>query len=963
MNNELFKWFGSIGLKTDEAESGMSGIINKAEDTGNKLVSTFKKAAVAIGTAFAIDKIIDLGKVSVAAAAEAEEFAGAFEQVFKGFESEAEKSMQNVTDTIKASEGRFKESFLQISGFGKASGMDTAEAIELSNRAVIAAADYAAMYGGTLENTTESLQSFLKGNFANDAALGVSATEFTRNAKAVELYGQEFNELTETQKQWTLLAMVEEANEQSGAMGQAAREADSYANTMGELKNAWNEFLIIVGGPILKAVVPVIKSITQGVQWLTEAIVPAAEAVGKFFEGFKSSSSEIRKAINREFKQLMQWLDGFVSIFKEIDFELLLENLIEFGQGAIEVFMEIAEDVLEFLEPIKTYWENTFDTIQTLFKGLVRAFNQAMRGDWSGAFSTLKTAIGDALISMGDNILTAWAGIWGNVKSFVTSIDWGATAQSVMTLLGNAIYGAVTFLGDIAGMIKSWIQDKLDLDDGSGWGDIGKAILGLITTGITSAISGVSNIGSQIITWIFNSLGATGDTDWQKVGESILLGIFNTISSLASSLTQIAVALIQGINDMMTAEQFHDLVNTMLDMIVVTILAIAGGLGAVATALVNGIALGLLGADNWGDVVTNISTKINEVLTSNPFEFDWLTWLNLDPSKWDWSNTFWNLIPGFEAPFQEDAEFKRGGGQEGNTSQSSSAAFGKSGGSSSSSAQYDAMAAEATTGMSKVNQAIRQGYDAIRTTFDQMESNMVKLMTQIMTKVTEPVGPGMREVNQEFRSGYEPIRVTFTQMGTNLERLMKEAITKVEAAVNANMAKVVTAFRSRISAVETAGADTGRGFYNGLNSQRSRIINLANDIATSVLSTMTRALDINSPSGETEWIADMTIEGLYGRLKAGISRIKEITGEVASAMLFEPQDVDLSFAYGQTQSTKPSMTEIMLDEVTQLLKQLRDKDDALYMDGYELGRRGTKYINQENEIRATRNNRLKGGTA
>ena len=80
-------------------------------------------------------------------------------------------------------------------------------------------------------------------------------------------------------------------------------------------------------------------------------------------------------------------------------------------------------------------------------------------------------------------------------------------------------------------------------------------------------------------------------------------------------------------------------------------------------------------------------------------------------------------------------------------------------------------------------------------------------------------------------------------------------------------------------------------------------------------------------------------------------------------MLFEPQDVDLSFAYGQTQSTKPSMTEIMLDEVTQLLKQLRDKDDALYMDGYELGRRGTKYINQENEIRATRNSRLKGGTA
>ena len=203
MNNELFKWFGSIGLKTDEAETGMSGIVSKAEETGNKLSATFKKAAVAIGTVFAVDKLIDFGKLSVNAAAEAEEFAGAFEQVFKGFEAEAEASMQNVTDTIKASEGRFKESFLQIAGFGKASGMDTAESIDLSNRAIEAAADYAAMYGGTLEDTAGSLQSFLKGNFANDAALGVSATEFTRNAKAVELYGAEFNELTETQKQWT----------------------------------------------------------------------------------------------------------------------------------------------------------------------------------------------------------------------------------------------------------------------------------------------------------------------------------------------------------------------------------------------------------------------------------------------------------------------------------------------------------------------------------------------------------------------------------------------------------------------------------------------------------------------------------------------------------------------------------------------------------------------------------------
>ena len=42
---------------------------------------------------------------------------------------------------------------------------------------------------------------FLKGNYANDAALGLSCTETTRNAAATELFGKKFSELTEIQKQ------------------------------------------------------------------------------------------------------------------------------------------------------------------------------------------------------------------------------------------------------------------------------------------------------------------------------------------------------------------------------------------------------------------------------------------------------------------------------------------------------------------------------------------------------------------------------------------------------------------------------------------------------------------------------------------------------------------------------------------------------------------------------------------
>lgn len=61
-------------------------------------------------------------------------------------------------------------------------------------RALRAAADSAAYYDTSVEQATETLQSFLKGNYENDAALGLSATETTRNAAAMELFGQKLFE-------------------------------------------------------------------------------------------------------------------------------------------------------------------------------------------------------------------------------------------------------------------------------------------------------------------------------------------------------------------------------------------------------------------------------------------------------------------------------------------------------------------------------------------------------------------------------------------------------------------------------------------------------------------------------------------------------------------------------------------------------------------------------------------------
>ena len=189
-----------------QAENSIKGIKNLA----TKLLG-------AIGIGFSIAGLGNLAQT----AADAEALKSQFSQVFGEMEADASDSLQSIADDTGVLVNRMKGSFTQIAAFSKTTGATQSEALNLAKRGMKAAVDSAAFYDRSLENVTDSLKSFLKGNFENDAALGLSCTETTRNAAANELYGKSFKDLSEYQKQLTLLKMVEDANKASGALGRA----------------------------------------------------------------------------------------------------------------------------------------------------------------------------------------------------------------------------------------------------------------------------------------------------------------------------------------------------------------------------------------------------------------------------------------------------------------------------------------------------------------------------------------------------------------------------------------------------------------------------------------------------------------------------------------------------------------------------------------------------------------------
>lgn len=270
-----------------EVEKQLKASFNEVSSASNSmsesLVSGFKKVGAAVIAAFSVAKIKEFGQSAIEQAARMNAQQSALTQTFREYEGAAVKAMKEVANESGFLDTRLQSVGTQIFAFAKTSGMDSASALNMMKEALQATADSAAYYDRSLEDTAESLKSFLKGNYANDAALGVSATETTRNAAAMKLYGQSFKDLSEAQKQLTLLQMVKDANALSGAMGQAAREADGWENVIGNLKESWNQLLAAVGKPILQGAIVVIKNLTGWISNLASYAKAASQALGELF--------------------------------------------------------------------------------------------------------------------------------------------------------------------------------------------------------------------------------------------------------------------------------------------------------------------------------------------------------------------------------------------------------------------------------------------------------------------------------------------------------------------------------------------------------------------------------------------------------------------------------------------------------------------------------------------------------
>ena len=479
-------------------------------DSGlNKITSSFEKVKNSVGsvikTASKIGAVVTtvgtaLTAVGVDTAAEVRAEASAFEQTFGDMQDTATKAIGRVADESGILQTRLNALGSKIYAFARSSGGDATESMNLMERALKAAADSAAYYDTSVEQATETLQSFLKGNFANDAALGLSATETTRNAAAMELFGQKYNELSEIQKQETLLKMVEDSKKLSGALGQASREADGWENVLGNLKESWRQLKAAFGEPILDSVTPMLQSATAAVQDFTAKVdwEKVANAITQSFDTAVNAVTALADTIETLAPIIAVAAGAFASLKAGMEIQHLVQgfqnaqvsiSLLTMGlkdttlaQAALNGTMTVGETIVALLTGKMTLAQLAQ---AAMTKGQI-ALNAALTANPIGAVIAVVGALVAAIVVLWNTnedfrnaLISAWekiketiSGAVAAIKTFFTetipnaaqtALDWFRNIPKQMKDVGrNLLMGLWDGIADKVAWLKSKVSGVVD---------------------------------------------------------------------------------------------------------------------------------------------------------------------------------------------------------------------------------------------------------------------------------------------------------------------------------------------------------------------------------------------------------------------------------------------------------------------------------------------------------------------
>lgn len=639
---------------TDGMKKGFDDTGTSSKKSGGMIKNAFSGLGGILASAFAVKSVLGFGKSVIEAAASAQVMEAQFSQSFKGVEGVGNQMLEDLSSKFNILPDRLKAPMATFQSYFKGAGASAKEAGDMTETSMNIAADGAAMYGLSLEDTQGSLKSFLMGNYEAGDAIRVN-TNATKVAKAYnEDYGGSFDDLNEAQKQNYLLEYVEGIYALNGAMGQGQREGHEYENVLENLKSAWSTFLGGLGEAALPLAVGLMENLTKWIQGIdTKALVG----------GFKTFGSYVKDVLWPIIESVIGIVESLWETFKDVGGLDLAQGALEGLGTALETlqswmsaidtealitgFTAVSDFLIELLTPavegavavIETLWEKfkesgAIDTAKEALDGVketLDGFNfdemaasmQAFIDKWLpliAGVTAAAAAYGVYALALG--VYSLALGIKSAVETvaIISMYAMGAAGSflaGVMAILTSPIFLVVLAIGALVAIgVYLWQNwDTIGAKAGEIFGAMGEFFAGVWESIKTKILE----VWGSITTWLsttWESIKTAGVNTWTAfkdffvtLWESIKTFISTVWEGIKAVFTTVVAAIVTYVKDYFTNLKKN--IATIFEAVKLAITTVWDGIKAVFKTVIDFIVTFV--KDKFENMKRNITTIFDTI--------------------------------------------------------------------------------------------------------------------------------------------------------------------------------------------------------------------------------------------------------------------------------------------------------------------------------------------------------------
>lgn len=558
---ELFKIFGTIGAKNDEALSKIRETTKEADSASGKLSNAFSKANSGISKGLKViggmGAVVGGGITALfglqAATQEYTEDMGKLETAFQT----SGKSSQQAQETYKGMVGILGETDTAVEASNHLAQLCTSQQ-ELSDWTTIAAGVYAT-FGDSLplEGLTEAANETAKVgqvtgpladaiNWASasteqwSAALsGHSGAQAAFNQAVAQGMSKEdaFNAAlaacnSEQERSQLITQTLNSLYGEAGAKYQelngdliAAREAQAEFNgkmaEAGKATMPLSTALLTIGSQLLDQALPYIK---QFGDWFTANLPAIQEQVGA-----------VISSIGQTIQSLMPFIQPVLDLLMQV-FGWIIQNLPTIAPivlGVVTAFMG-----LQGIISIITGIYNAFMTFKTGITLVTTAFNLLKVAFMANPFALIVMAI--------TTVITIIMTLWNTNEDFRNAVmtAWNAISTAAQTIF-NAIASFLSGIWNTISSVASGAWNGITSFLSGVWNGISSTVTSVFN-GISSFISGIWNTISGIFSTVINTISSIISNGFNAY-RNYISNVLNAISSIISSVWNTISSVISGV--------------------------------------------------------------------------------------------------------------------------------------------------------------------------------------------------------------------------------------------------------------------------------------------------------------------------------------------------------------------------------------------------------------------------------